>query len=325
MSRRVLVTGAAGQVASELVPFLRSRYGAGSVIAAGHKTAPADDLMRAGPYLELDCRDEASVSATVREYNVTDIYHLATILSGRGEVEPDNAWTVNVNGLKAVLDAAVKQQVARVFWPSSIAVFGPTTPRQNTPQRTVLEPTTMYGVTKVTGENLCHYYFVKYGLDVRSIRYPGLVTYKAFSGGGTTDYSVEMFFEAKQAGRYKCFVRDDTVLPLMYMDDAVRGTVELMEAERGRLTVRTSYNIASLSFSAGDLAREISSRVPGFTCTYEPDFRQAIADSWPQSLDDRVARSDWGWRPLYDLGGLVDAMLQGIASPGTPRSDGAML
>jgi nucleoside-diphosphate-sugar epimerase len=239
------------------------------------------------------------------------VYHLASVLSGTGEGDPSHAWFTNVSSLKNVLDLAVEQKIERVFWPSSIAVFGPTTPREQTPQHTVLEPTTMYGVTKLTGESLCHYYFGRYGVDVRSLRYPGLVTYRAFSGGGTTDYSVEMFLEAKARRSYRCFVRSDTALPLMYMDDAIRATIELMESKPDQLTVRTSYNLTALSFTAGELAAEITRRIPGFRCTFEPDFRQAIADSWPRSIDDSVARRDWGWVPHYDLLRLVTTMLEG--------------
>ena len=202
--------------------------------------------------------------------------------------------------------------MSQVFWPSSIAVFGPTTPLVHTPQRTVLEPTTMYGVTKVAGENLCNYYWVRYGLDVRGLRYPGLVSYEAFSGGGTTDYSVEIFTAAVTRGHYTCFVDAATVLPLMYMDDAIRATMELMAADPSRITVRTGYNVSAVSFTAGELAAAVAGRVDGFTCDFEPDFRQAIADSWPDSMDDSVAREDWGWKPEYDLSALVETMLAGV-------------
>ena len=307
--RRILVTGAVGQVGTELTPALRARFGADNVVAAGHRTPPGDELRAGGPFETVDVIDAAALRDVVRRHRIDAICHLATLLSASGEQHPDVAWRVNVDGLKNVLDLAVELGVAQVFWPSSIAVFGPTTPRRDTPQRTILEPTTMYGVTKLAGENLCHYYSRRHGLDVRSIRYPGLVSYKAFSGGGTTDYSVEMFFAANRARAYTCFVRADTTLPLLYMDDAIRGTLALMAAAATRLTVRTSYNMGGLTCSAGELADEVARRVPGFTCRFEPDFRQAIADSWPQTIDDSVARRDWGWAPLVDLPELARIML----------------
>jgi len=314
MGTRILVTGAFGQVGIDLVTALRTRYGRERVVAAGHRTQPPTALRGSGPFVSVDATDRRALAAVLREHDVGTVYHLASVLSGTGEGDPNHAWLTNVGSLKNVLDLAVEQKIERIFWPSSIAVFGPTTPREQTPQHTVLEPTTMYGVTKVTGENLCHYYFRKYGLDVRSLRYPGLVSYRAFSGGGTTDYSVEMFLEAKARGCYCCFVRSDTTLPLMYMDDAIRATVELMEAGADRLTVRTSYNLAALSFTAGELAAEVRRWIPGFECKYEPDFRQAIADSWPKTIDDSPARRDWGWMPQYDLPRLVATMLKGVGA-----------
>ena len=312
MGRRILITGAVGQVGTDLVPALRARYGSERVVAAGHRTQPSDALRQSGPFVSVDTTDRQALNAVLREHDIGVVYHLASVLSGTGEGDPNHAWLTNVGSLKNLLDLAVEQKIERVFWPSSIAVFGPTTPREQTPQHTVLEPTTMYGVTKVTGENLCHYYFRKYGLDVRSLRYPGLVSYRAFSGGGTTDYSVEMFLEAKARGGYCCFVRSDTTLPLMYMDDAIRATIELMEAGADRLTVRTSYNLTALSFTAGELAAEVRRRIPGFRCSFEPDFRQAIADSWPKTIDDSVARRDWNWTAQYDLPRLVTTMLEGV-------------
>lgn len=312
MRSGVLVTGAAGQVAADLIPFLRARHGADRVVAAGHRTPLSGALRAGGPCATLDIIDREALRAVLRAHDIGAIYHLSTLLSGDGERHPERAWAVNLGGLKNVLDAAVELGIRQVFWPSSIAVFGPTTPRERTPQHTVLEPTTMYGVTKVAGENLCHYYFLRHGLDVRSLRYPGLVTYRTFSGGGTTDYSVEMFFEAKKSRRYRCFVRPDTTLPLMYMDDAVRAAVELMEAEASSLSVRTSYNLTALSFTAEELAQAVAAHVKGFAVTFEPDFRQAIADSWPRSIDDSIATRDWGWRPRFDLEALTRAMLAGV-------------
>ncbi len=310
--RRILVTGALGQIGTDLVPALRERYGADQVVAAGHHKAPSAAFHAAGPFVTVDVVNPEALETIITRHEIGTVYHLASLLSAGGEEAPDLAWNVNVNGLKAVLDAAVRHKLDQVFWPSSIAVFGPTTPRFATPQHTVLEPTTMYGVTKVAGENLCNYYFHRHGLDVRSLRYPGLITAKTFSGGGTSDYAVEIFLEATKHGRYTCFVEPRTTMPMMYMDDAVRGTIELMAADGDRLTVRTSYNIGAQSFSAADLAAAVGRRIDGFRCDYEPDFRQAIANSWPDSVEDSAARQDWGWSPHFDLEGMVDAMLDEI-------------
>ena len=308
---KILVTGAVGQVGTELVPALRERYGSENVVAAGHRTPPDEAFRRVGPFEAVDATDLAAMRMLIRKHGVDVVYHLSTILSGDGEKDPERAWHVNVGSLKNVLDLGVEFGMRQVFWPSSIAVFGPTSPRVDAPQRTILEPTTMYGVSKVVGENLCNYYFVKHGLDVRGIRYPGLVSYKAFSGGGTTDYSVEIFGSAVEQGHYTCFVNAGTTLPLMYMDDAIRATLELMAADASRITVRNSYNVSAVSFTAGELAAEVATRVDGFTCDFEPDFRQAIADSWPESMDDSVARRDWGWQPEFDLPALTEVMLKG--------------
>jgi nucleoside-diphosphate-sugar epimerase len=312
---KILVIGTAGQVGTDLTPALRATFGAENVVAAAHRTPPHDSVRAGGPFVILDATDREALRNVVQRHAVKEIYHLPAVMSAAGEQDPARAWTINVETLRNVLDLGVELGLSKIFWPSSIAVFGPTTPRRNTPQRTVLEPTTIYGIAKLTGENLCHYYHRRYGLDVRSLRYPGLVTYKTFSGGGTTDYSVEMFLEARKTKRYTCFVRADTRLPLMYMDDAIKATVQLMQADSDRIGVRTSYNLAALSFTAGELAAEIARRVDGFTCDYVPDRRQAIADSWPETVDDSAARNDWGWRHDYDLRALADAMLKGLASP----------
>lgn len=310
------MTGAAGQVGTDLVPVLRRRHGQEAVIAAWHRGRLADEVAESGPAMELDVTDPAAFQDAVAANGITQVYHLATLLSAAGETDPDRAWTVNLGSLRTVLDIARQSTVERLFWPSSIAVFGPTSPRHGTPQETVLEPTTMYGVTKLAGEALCRYYALRFGIDVRSLRYPGLVSYSRFSGGGTTDYSVEMFLHALRTGSYRCFVREDTVLPLMFMEDALRATVELMTAPAAAITVRGSYNLTALSFTAGELAAAIARRVPGFSCTFEPDFRQAIADSWPATIDDSRARRDWGWRPRFDLDAMTDAMLEGVARLG---------
>ncbi|MBM3488931.1 MAG: NAD-dependent epimerase/dehydratase family protein [Alphaproteobacteria bacterium] len=310
---KILVIGAVGQVGRSLTRELRARVGADRVVAAGRATEPPAELRAAGPFEKLDATDKAALDRVIRRHAIGTIYHLAAVLSADGEKDPVRAWTINVESLRNVLDLAVAHSLAGVFWPSSIAAFGPTTPRENTPQRTVLEPTTLYGVTKVLGENLCHYYFKRHGLDVRSLRYPGLLTYETYSGGGTSDYSVEMFIEALRHGRYTCFVRPDTTMPLMYIDDAVRATIELMQAPAQRISIRTSYNLTALSFSAAELAAEVARRVPGFVCDYQPNFRQAIADSWPRTIDDSAARQDWGWQPRVDLAMLCDTMLRGVA------------
>lgn len=306
----IIVTGATGQIGSELVPALRAKHGKENVLAVGNRRA-APELEAAGPFERVNVRDDAALGELFAKYQPVEVYHLASLLSATGEKDPGLAWDVNLLGLKRVLDLAVTHK-ARLFWPSSIAVFGPTTPREQTPQRTILEPTTMYGVTKLAGESLCNYYHLKHGLDVRSLRYPGLISYATEPGGGTTDYAVAIFVEALKRKSYECFVRAETVLPMMYMDDAIRGTIELMDAPPEALTVRTSYNFAGLSFSARELADVVAKRVPGFTCTFTPDERQAIADSWPQSIDDSQASTDWNWNAQYDLQKLADAMLEGL-------------
>ncbi len=310
--RRILIIGAVGQIGTDLTPALRARVGADNVVAAGRRTPPSPEMREAGPFAQFDATDRAALRSVIETHGVGTIYHLAALMSGDGERQPDLAWHVNMESLKNVLDLAVELELDQFFWPSSIAVFGPTTPRSHTPQRTVLEPTTIYGVSKLAGEHLCHYYHLKYGLDVRSLRYPGLLTYKTYSGGGTTDYAVEMFIEAIRSARYTCFVTPDTRLPMMYMDDAVRATVELMFADASLLSVRTSYNLTAMSFTAAELAGEVAKRVDGFVCEFEPDFRQRIADSWPDSIDDSAARGDWGWAPRFDLPALADAMLAGL-------------
>jgi len=303
--RKILVTGAFGQIGSELVPALQQKFGKENVVALGNRNVPADfeGVVEIG-----DVRDQAKLKEIVTKHDIGVIYHMVSLLSATGEQNPQLAWDVNMNGLKYVLDLAVEYK-CQVFWPSSIAAFGPTTPRENTPQRTVLEPTTMYGVTKVAGELLCQYYWKKYSLDVRSIRYPGLISWKAEPGGGTTDYSVAIFYEAIKAGKYTCFVNEKTVLPMMYMDDAIKGTLMLMEADSAKLTVRTSYNFSAISFSVEELAAEVNKLVP-VEVTYAPDHRQQIADSWPMSIDDSVARTDWGWSHEFDLVKMTQVMVE---------------
>ncbi len=307
MKTRALVTGASGQVGSELVPLLRERYGEENVVA----TAFPPESARGLPWHAdvLDVVDLEAVTKALKESAADTVYHLGGILSANGEKDPDLAWRVNVQGLKNILDASRSSGVSRVFWPSSIAVFGPDAPKAMAPQNTPLNPTTMYGLTKVTGELLCNYYFLKHGVDARCLRFPGIISSETLPGGGTTDYAVAMFYSALKGEPYTCFVRRETTLPMMYMDDALRAAVELMEADPGEVPRHAGYNLGAVSFSAGDLESEIRKRVPGFRVVYTPDARQKIADSWPTSIDDSEARRDWGWRHMYDLGKTVDEML----------------
>jgi nucleoside-diphosphate-sugar epimerase len=311
--KRILVTGAVGQIGSELTVELRRRFGGENVVAAGHRTKPSAVLCDGGPFEYVDVRRRESVAEAVQKYGIDTIYHMAAILSAVGEQKPDLAWDVNINGLHNVLEVSRELNLTRVFCPSSIAAFGPETPRSNTPQETVLRPTTMYGVTKVAGELLCDYYVRRFGVDVRGVRYPGIISAETLPGGGTTDYAVAIYYEAVASKRYTCFVREDTVLPMMYMPDCIKGTIDLMEADFAQLKHHSDFNLAAMSFSAGELAAEIRKHIPEFQCTYQPDFRQAIADSWPRSLDDSVARKEWGWQPAYDLAAMTVDMLQKLS------------
>lgn len=307
-SKRILMTGAAGQIGSELAQALRKKHGRDKVLVTDLIRPPAS-LAEAGPFELLDVTDAKALDGLIGKFDVDTVYHLAALLSAKGEKNPQKAWDVNMNGLYNVLEMARARGLFRVFSPSSIAVFGPATPRENTPQDTVLDPRTIYGVTKVAGEHLCDYYVQKYGLDVRGCRYPGIISHQTLPGGGTTDYAVAIFYEAVKNGRYTCFLREDTRLPMMYMPDCLRCTLELMEADPDRLKHHANFNVTAMSFSAGELATEIRRHVPSFECRYEPDFRQAIADSWPASIDDSAARSEWGWEPEYDLKSMTVDML----------------
>jgi len=305
MDKKILVTGAFGQIGTELVPALQNKHGKENVIAVGHKHIP-DNFD--GIVEKAELPNKENLRNLIDKYNIGTIYHLVSLLSARGEIDPALTWKLNMDSLKDVLDLAVESKY-KVFWPSSIAAFGPTTPKDNTPQRTILEPSTMYGVTKVSGELMAQYYFNKYSVDVRSVRYPGIISWKQEPGGGTTDYAVAIFYEALRTGKYECFVNKETVLPMMYMDDAVNATMQLMEADPQKLTIRTSYNLAAISFSAEELAKEIQKHLP-VDITYNPDNRQKIADSWPNSIDDSFARSDWGWQHEYDLAKMTEVMLK---------------
>ncbi|MBS3783767.1 MAG: NAD-dependent epimerase/dehydratase family protein [Anaerolineae bacterium] len=307
---RILVTGAVGQIGSELTMALRERYGGENVVAAGHKTEPDPELRDSGPFVTIYATRSETIEEVVDEYEIDTIYHLAAILSATGEKNPQLAWRVNMEGLYTILEVAREREISRVFWPSSIAVFGPDTPADNTPQETILRPTTMYGVTKVAGELLCNYYVERFGLDVRGVRYPGIISSETLPGGGTTDYAVEIFYEALKHQRYTCFLEKDTVLPMMYMPDCIRATLMLMDADFEQLEHHADFNLAGFSLSPAELAAEIKKHIPEFEITYEPDYRQEIADSWPCTIDDSAAREEWGWEPAYDLPAMVEDMLE---------------
>ncbi|MBS7566016.1 NAD-dependent epimerase/dehydratase family protein [Mucilaginibacter sp. Bleaf8] len=312
MSEKIFVIGANGQIGTELVLALRGIYGAEQVIASDINN-PNEALRNSGPFEFANVLDKENLHALFQKHQPTQVYLLAAILSAVGEQKPKLAWDLNMNGLIHVLDLAVEFKVAKVFWPSSIAVFGPHSPRQNTPQYCVMDPNTVYGFSKLAGERWCEYYHAKYGLDVRSIRYPGLISWKAAPGGGTTDYAIHIFHEALKTGTYQSFLSADTRLPMMYMDDAIRATISLMDAPTEQISIRSSYNLAGMSFTPTELAEQIKQRLPDFTITYaDNDPRQAIANSWPQSIDDSQAQTDWKWQPEYDLNALTDTMLKNL-------------
>jgi nucleoside-diphosphate-sugar epimerase len=307
---RILVIGALGQIGSELVPALRQRYGADNVVAADIREAKGLPVSEGGPYEICDITDRNRLDRLITGYKVDTVANLAALLSAVGEKVPGKCWEVNMGGLWNVLEAAREHELRQVFCPSSIAVFGPATPRDETPQETILQPSTMYGVTKVSGELLCHYYYLRYGVDARGLRYPGIISAETLPGGGTTDFAVEIFYKAVEEGHYDCFVREDTMLPMMYMPDCIKATMDLMAAPRERLQHRSNYNLAAISFTAGELAAEIKQHLPAFTVNYVPDHRQAYADSWPRSIDDRAAREEWDWKPAYDMAAMTTDMLR---------------
>ena len=306
--KKILVTGGFGLVGSDLIPELQKKYGSDTVVALGRKTIDPNfkGILEIG-----DVRDIQLMADLIKKHDIGQIYHLAGLLSAGGEKNPTLAWDVNINGLKNVLDLANKYNL-RIFWPSSIAAFGQTTPKDNVPQHTILEPTTIYGVTKVTGELLCQYYFLRYGVDVRSLRYPGLNGYKAKPGDGTTEYAIHIFYDLIKKNSYECFLKRNTKLPMMYIDDAIKGTIDLMAADKNRITIRTSYNFSAFSFTPAELVEEIKKISTNFKISYKPDFRQKIAESWPRGIDDSIAKKDWNWKPEYDLSKMTHALYQGI-------------
>lgn len=309
---QILVIGACGQIGTELVMKLRATHGNDSVIAADIREGNAD-LMNSGPFEILDAMNMSQVEDVCLHYEVEEVYLMAAMLSATGEKFPEKAWDLNMGSLFNVLNLAKEKKITKIFWPSSIAVFGPTTPQKDTPQHTIMEPSTVYGISKQTGERWCEYYYNKYGVDVRSIRYPGLISWKTLPGGGTTDYAIDIFHKALKDSHYECFLKEDTALPMMYMEDAIRATIEIMTAPAESIKIKSSYNLSGMSFSPAQIASEIKSLVKDFKISYNPDFRQKIADSWPQSIDDSRARSDWGWSHEYDLKKTVSDMIANLS------------
>ncbi|HAD33620.1 MAG TPA: NAD-dependent epimerase [Chitinophagaceae bacterium] len=312
VQEKILVIGACGQIGVELTTELRRLYGANNIIASDLRDEH-ELLKGTGPYVNCDVMNKEMLHVLIIRHNITQVYLLAAILSATGEKNPGLAWNINMQSLLNVLEIAKEEKLSKVYWPSSIAVFGPTSPRVMTPQNTVIEPTTIYGISKFAGERWCEYYFNHFGVDVRSLRYPGLISYKSAPGGGTTDYAVEIYHEALRDGDYECFLSEDTYLPMMYMPDAIRGTMELMETEKSKIQVRSSYNLSAMSFTPDDVYQSILKHIPNFKIDYAPDFRQQIAANWPESIDDAYARNDWGWKQRFDLDAMTADMLSHIS------------
>ena len=312
---RILLIGAGGQLGSELAQGLWKIYGIENVIASDIKDAQG--ILKEGPYETFDVMQRDKLFEILHRQQITQIYHLAALLSATGEKDPRWAWKLNMESLLFVLEAAQELKLDKVYWPSSIAAFGPETPKQDTPQQTIMDPSTVYGMTKLAGELWCSYYFRRYGVDVRSLRYPGLIGWKTPPGGGTTDYAVDIFFKAVAEKKYTCFLAPDTYLPMMYMDDAVKATIDFMEAPAEKIRVRTSYNISAMSFCPAQLASTIKNYIPEFSIQYQPDFRQSIADSWPKSIDDSAARKDWGWNHQFGLEEMAQDILKNLQASKT--------
>ncbi|MGL2962773.1 L-threonine 3-dehydrogenase [Flavobacterium sp. RSB2_4_14] len=311
MSTKILIIGACGQIGTELTKKLRNIYGVDNVIASDIRKLNID-IVNEGIFEVVNALDYNQIEHLVEQYQITDIYLMAALLSATAEKNPAFAWDLNMNSLFHVLNLAKAKKIKKIFWPSSIAVFGPTTPRDNTPQYTIMEPTTVYGISKQTGERWCEYYHHIYGVDVRSIRYPGLISWSTEPGGGTTDYAVDIYHKALKDGKYECFLSEDTALPMMYMDDAIRATIEIMQANEADVKIRSSYNLAGVSFTPKEIAAEIKNHIPNFSISYKPDFRQKIADSWPASIDDSSAQKDWNWKHKFDLASMTVEMLENL-------------
>ncbi|THF48183.1 L-threonine 3-dehydrogenase [Flavobacterium supellecticarium] len=312
MNTTILIIGACGQIGSELTVKLRQIYGNDNVIASDIRKG-TQEFVSTGPFEVVNAMDFNQIEEVVEKYKVDEVYLMAALLSATAEKNPAFAWDLNMNSLFHVLNLAKAEKIKKVFWPSSIAVFGPTTPRIDTPQYTVMEPSTVYGISKQTGERWCEYYHQKYGVDVRSIRYPGLISWTTPPGGGTTDYAVDIYYKALENKAYTCFLSEETALPMMYMDDAIKATISIMQAPADDVKIRSSYNLSAMSFTPKEIAQSIKKQIPEFTIGYEPDFRQAIADSWPASIDDSCARNDWGWKHDFDLEKMTAVMLENLS------------
>lgn len=308
MQKYILIIGACGQIGTELTLALRSQYGNDNVIASDIREG-SESLMESGPFEILDATDYDTLEEVIAYYEINEVYLMAAMLSATAEKFPMRAWNLNMNSLFNVLNLAKEKKIDKIFWPSSIAVFGPNTPKEHTNQNTIMEPSTVYGISKQSGERWCEYYFNKFNVDVRSIRYPGLISWKTMPGGGTTDYAVEIYHKALSDGHYTCFLKEDTALPMMFMDDAIRATLQIMQAEEEQIKVRSSYNLSAMSFTPEQMAVSIQKQIPNFQIAYEPDFRQAIADSWPSSIDDSKAQQDWNWKAEFDLEKTTKEML----------------
>ncbi len=305
--------GACGQIGTELTFALRELYGNDQVVASDIREG-SESLMNSGPFELLDATNYAAIEDVVMYHEIEEVYLMAAMLSATAEKFPERAWNLNMNSLFNVLNLAKERKIEKVFWPSSIAVFGPNTPKDNTPQSTLMEPSTVYGISKQSGERWCSYYYHKFGVDVRSVRYPGLISWKTLPGGGTTDYAIEIYHEALNKGSYTCFLNEDAKLPMMFMDDAIRATIKLMDCNSDQLTVRSSYNLSAMSLSPADISASIKKRIPDFKISYDPDFRQTIAETWPRSIDDTKAKEDWGWEPQFNLENTTTEMLKNLPS-----------
>ncbi|NNC95219.1 MAG: NAD-dependent epimerase/dehydratase family protein [Chitinophagales bacterium] len=306
--QNILVTGANGQIGSDLIPELKKIYGDSHVIATDISEKPNAET----PFEVLDVLDAKAINSVFKKYQITQVYHLASLLSAKSELNPRHAWNVNINGLFNIMDNCVENKISKLFWPSSIAVFGPNSPKIDTPQFTTMDPDTVYGISKLAGERWCHHYHFSKSLDVRSLRYPGVISYKHEPGGGTTDYAVDIYFKAVQEGRYECYLTEDTILPMMYIPDAIKATIQLMESPSHSLGLRSGYNIAGMSFAPEDLAKEILNYIPDFKVIYRPDFRQRLADTWPESVNDQFAKADWNWQPEYDIKSMTEDMIKNV-------------